>query len=391
MTSSIVLPAQGLVLAQVTTPTGVGYVPDALNEQGLLVQRRYRGVGAPVRTPDAPTPRGAAQLWEEHYYAEDTLTPILHPGAVRAAGLAYAPLAEYAQQFGLRLGQHPTYGPLCLRWGANAHGYHVGVAPAAAGTLAGTFTPVTDWSSGITYYQPALESLTATPTAFQAALAAAPGRVERPGVGDGSPAWAFTDAGALARLAAAHGEGFAVQQRTSVYTVELAPHPGAVSHRWPFATAEAARSWYRHLAGPTERSAGGESYPQLRWLASEYLLGQCVSEHLNQDCSLPVDWLALGALPPVAEDEAAGPLPGMYLTETERPRPVRVPTLAELLAQAPATDAELARRLGLSLAALRRRLLAPSHWRLAELRRVAEVTHCAWPALLARLDRELNG
>lgn len=114
--SKVVSPlTQAPVLAQVATPAGPSYVPQALNYAGLVVQRRYRGVGTPYRTHAAPQAYRAESVWEEYYAAEPHLVPIVHAAAVAAAGLNYEQVAQEARWRGPQLLEHPTYGPLCLR------------------------------------------------------------------------------------------------------------------------------------------------------------------------------------------------------------------------------------------------------------------------------------
>jgi hypothetical protein len=377
-------------LAQVTTPAGTGYVPYAQNHRGFVVQRRYRGVGVPHRTPASSSPNWCEPLLEDYALVVQSLTPVLHSAAVLAAGLDYNYLAEQAQLLGLDILTHPTYGDLCLRWGENAYGYHVFAAPVPAGTAQGAQTPFTDWASGITYYR---QSITLTPASpLRDALSELTHQVFlEQGVGGGPKGWYATNPAALAQIITTAGEPFTVQQCESVYRIELTLGPeGPPDKVWDFVTAEAAYAWYTHLASPLlDPQIIGQASARLVFATTERLNGQIMTDVMHMECWVSATSLRYTASAP-AQAGAPGPIPSRLLSEAEQPSISQVPTIRHLLSTLPLSVAQLNAQLELSAEALQQRLHNPYLWTLAELQRLAAIAELPMTLLLTRMARELN-
>ena len=140
------------ILAEVLTPAGeVWYVPRAQRHGTFLVQRRYVGAGPYCYTGNADE----GMLFVQQERATPVLVPYLNPGAVQEAGLDIATIMAWSAQHPGQIFTHPTYGPLCLQWGDNTHGYSV-MARAPNSIVAADavmVTPHTCWLTGRTYYQ----------------------------------------------------------------------------------------------------------------------------------------------------------------------------------------------------------------------------------------------
>lgn len=81
-------------------------------------------------------------------------------------------------------------------------------------------------------------------------------------------------------------------------------------------------------------------------------------------------------------------MPTMYLTEADQPGPRPVPTLGSLVQGLGLPEGELAGRLGLSAAGVRRRLQQSTQWSVADLQRLGSLLGQSLGALATLIARE---
>lgn len=373
-------------LAAVQTSYGTSYVPRARDFRGLVVQRRYRGLGTPTRW-QSPSPQAdelGGCIWQDYEWLVPYWQPVLNPQAIAATGLDYAQVAAWVQTHGTA---HPTYAPLCLRWGANGATCFVQALDTDE-TLHSPvvcFTAQTHPATGETLFY--LE--TALPEgALRTALQATAGLRRRAhSAGDYLRGEATPQLAAAQQVVAAHGYHWVWAQRYCVYEVAVTSSRAGervLEGCWQFATPEEARAWFGQL------SSGSSPSPQNRsrivWATlqtQERLLDEVGPREETLWKWLAPDW---AQMPPslnarhVAAVRAGG-VRADDLGYGDRPARERVPSLAALLAESALSGPEVAARLLLSWPGLRQRLGEAARWTEAELARVAAFTGWSVAAL----------
>ncbi|UOR07402.1 hypothetical protein MUN82_09955 [Hymenobacter aerilatus] len=317
----------------------------------------------------------------------------MHPKAVAAAGLDYDHVVQLARKQGGQLFEHPTYGPLLLHWGANAHGYTAFPVPEPEPVPhAIIFTPYTHWRFGYTYYQ--LASALPCDHPLNALVNQATSRLHQPqGVPGGQSGFYFTDLAEVEKIVESVGGLLVLHQRQSLYTVTVETAPNDCSHRWVFPVAEAARGWYSQLTGPQKIGSRlpHDYYPRLSWNQEAYVGGYPISTGIdcNEVCGLSSTQFAhLPTDVTVVEPWSVGPMYTQHLTDTDQPLEAHLPTLMQDIHQLTASGIDVAARLGLSANALRRRVLRPGNWRLQELEYLAQLTRKSVSALVDIIQHE---
>lgn len=377
-------------LAAVQTPQGTTYVPRAREFRGFLVQRRYRGLGPPTRWQYPPPEPGelGGQIWQNYEWLVPYWHPVLNPLALAAAGLDEAQVAAWVQTHGAAACTHPTYAPLCLRWGANGADCFVQaldneVAPRSPAVC---FTAHSHPATGEALFY--LETALPERPLLTALQQTAGLRRNSCLVGDYQSSYVTPHLAAAQQVVAAHGYGWAWAQRYCVYEVAVcSSHAGELVPEgcWQFATPEEARAWFGQLpsaAPPSPRDRSRIVWATLQ--TQERLLDQVrPGEETLQK------WVAPGwARTPrslnarqVAAVRARG-VRAADLGYGDQPAREPVPSLAALLAQQALPGPEVAARLLLSWPDLRQRLGQAAQWTDAELARVAAFT--GWSAAALR-------
>ena len=384
-------PIEPPLLAAVQSTHGTAYVPRARNYQGFLVQRRYRGIGTPRRWQDAvQSGKLGGQVWEEYARFVPYQRVFLNPAAVEAAGLNYAEVSTQVEACGEAVFTHPTYAPLCLHWGQNAHGYLVSPVDSTIPDSDQTpicFTVRTSQFTREHIYHlewPAEEGPLLSDLQQMGGLALHLWRDEESWRG-----YSTRNLAAAQRVVTTHGHTWAWAQRYSVYevTVESLSQP---MQRWRFATAEEARTWYERLPlGPRQDTAAYEEDHLLATLTNaERLLDTEFNGHIIETKYLPSDWQAKPFLlsPHQVAAVVANGIPKADLTTSDTPLCEPVPTLASILDEQKLSTTEVAARLGLTLPTLQRRLHNPSQWTVGELQRAAQLTNWPLSSIIQLLD-----
>lgn len=376
-------------LALVQTPQGTTYIPRVREFRGFVVQRRYRGLGPPSRW-QYPPPQAdelGGPIWQDYEWLVPIWQPVLHPPAIAAAGLDYAQVAAWVQTHGAAALAHPTYAPLCLRWGANGAECFVEAlaleeAPRCPVVC---FTAQTHPATGETLFY--LE--TALPEGpLRTALQETAGLRRRFLLaGDYQSGYATPQLAAAQQVVAAHGYRWAWAQRYCVYEVAVnSSYTGELVPEgcWQFATPEEARAWFGQL--PSWSPPSSRDRTRIVWATlqtQDRLLDEVrPGEETLQKWVAP-DW---AHTPPSlnARHVAAARARGVRAADLgygDRPAREAVPSLAALLAEQALSGPEVAARLQLSWPGLRQRLGEAARWTEAELARVAAFTGWSVAAL----------
>ena len=148
------------VIAQIVTPDIIRYALQVFTQQGYLVTRRRRGVGPPLppppplratewRPPNAAQPRVTYAEYQDYWH------PILNEVALERSGVSHEEISAWLTKPDHNALTHPTYAPLCLRWGTNPEGVYVQQYKVPAGDAERQlmFVPVWDRESRLTHYE----------------------------------------------------------------------------------------------------------------------------------------------------------------------------------------------------------------------------------------------
>ena len=384
-------------IAQVYTPQGANwYIAQAQQHQGFVVQRRYRGVGAPYYTHEYPG-NNQGRIWRNCRQVAPRVMPFLNPGAVRAVGLTTAAVYRWAAAHPGEIFSHPTYAPLCLRWGANPFGY--GVEELVEPTLSSNavpFTPHTCWQSGTTYYQLVLAPASEEPAIVDVLRAQAGLRIHDRELGwEGTwSGWYTTDRPAVERSLASRGQYMALAQPHLHYGVWLESAVGSEEHQvvaW-YATAEEAQAHFLALPEDPVPTGGHFNYPRVAVNSTVQWPGQGVRHRSLCDKALwpgAADSLLL-RVEGTGTSWMASPtsMASGNIDELEYPLPALVPTLANRLAATGFSRREVANSLRWTPEKLHEREQDPTGLTLHEMEQLAVLTKQTVPQLLSELRQE---
>lgn len=387
-----------LPLAHVQSPRGLWYIAHARNHHGFVVQRRYVGVGVPSYSRLQPAPAAAGMLWETYAFYQPHLVPFFNPESVRLAGLDMASILTWCDKHPEAVFGHPTYGPLCLRWGENLHGFSVAeffpeTLPVESAVVC--FTPHTCWFSGTTFYQ--LAPYLADDDPLLIALCRRAGLVphlHQIGTEGTWTGWYATDRGALERALVPYGRTFALDQVQVIYCV-WEVHENQKEHECVYyATAEEAVADYHSVpedSTPKQRSL--ESYPRLGIGFNQRLQGQEIQGSLFRE--KPVRSYELGLLRRRGFSNGgegimlSGQTDSTFLAVEDQPLHPAVPTLADRL-NAIGTNREwIAEQLGIAPVDLRAREQDPALLKMSEVQILAHLVRVPSLELFASICREI--
>jgi hypothetical protein len=387
-----------LPFAHVQSPRGLWYIAHARSHHGFVVQRRYVGVGAPSYARLQPVPAAAGMLWETHAFYQPHLVPFLNPDSVRLAGLDMAIILTWCAENPGDVFTHPTYGPLCLRWGENPHGFSVAEffpETLPVETAAVCFTPHTCWFSGTTFYQ--LASYLADDDPLLVALCRRAGLVphlHQIGAEGTWTGWCATDRGALERTLMAHGRAFALDQVQVIYCV-WEVHENQKEHKcFYYATPEeAVADYYSVPEDLTSRQRSLESYPRLGIGFNQWLQGQETQGYILQEKQVLSYELGLlrrrgfsnGGERTMLSVQTASE----FLAADDLPLQPAVPTLAELLNTAGPNRECIAEHLGITPLDLRAREQDPALLTMSEVQKLGHLMRIPSADLFASLCREM--
>jgi hypothetical protein len=373
-------------IARVRLPSGeICYVPHARNYRGFLVQRQYVGVGQPRYSHEPSVVGRVGRIWT----AFDTFTPhrrpVLFAAALAATGLDYAAVAAWIKRHRDEVFDHPTYAGLCLRWGSNAHGYHV--EPAEEESIgevdAVSFTLRTDGRAGCTHYH--LQTLLDTQSALFHELCSQAG-LKLGEDEEFANGYSTQNYAAAQRIVHARGLEWVWQQRYSVYEVTV-HFPEA--HRSPlharFATAEEARQWYDHLPST---SAPEAACPIATLSRAEKLEDERYADRNTAQKCLPVEWQGTG-LPRPAK-LTAPTARRADLTAWDLPPDEATTTVAGLLDAKGLGLGELGRQVGIYYPTIYKRAHNPRAWTVDNLLAIADYTQRPVSEILDLLMQEMN-
>lgn len=378
-----------LSLAIVQTPQGASwYIPRAQRyADGFVVQRRYQAVGAPQYAFEEEL--GIA--WEDTRRIAAHWIPYLNSAAVQAAGLDIAAIMAWSVVHPNQIFIHPTYAPLCLRWGENTFGYAVSeqVQPPVVENAV-PFTPHTCWLTGTTYYQ---LGMTEQGDLFSALClgAALTEHLQEVGLEGTWRGWYATDSEKISQVLAAKGQQLVLATPQVLYRVWLQVEPVDSEHLiGTYATAEETSMLYYSVleAGPAE-----EENACLRLLygfTTEWPGRELEWHMLHQKHVSVATGSALLA-------EIREPLPTAWLfaslmrhnvAEIERPLARRILTFKELLNTVSLARPEIAQALGWPLEKLLQCEDRPWELTLTEIRQVAWVVKVGEDKLLKQVKEE---
>ncbi len=390
---------QTLPIARVNTPRGaIWYIAHAREHHGFVVQRRYRGVGAPYYSHEHAG-SGRGRIWRDHRHVEPRVVPFLNPDAVRAAGLSLVAIHRWDAAHPGEIFSHPTYAPFCLRWGANPLGYGVEeLIEQPLSSAAVPFTPRTCWKSGTTYYQLALAPASQEPAVVDLLRAQAVLRMHDREMGwEGTwTGWYTLDRPAVERILAGVGQYMTLAQPHLLYGVWLDTGRWSEEQRvvaW-YATAEEAQAHFLALPEDPAPTDGPFGYPRVAVNSTVYWPGQAVRHRSLCDKAL---WPgAADALLLRAEGTGSSwmspptPTASGAIDELEYPLSTLVPTLANRLAATGLSRRELAESLGWTPEELHGREQDPTGLTLNEMERLAVLTKQTVPQLLSELRQEVQ-
>ena len=316
-------------LAEVHTPTGaIWYVPRARQHESFLVQRRYVNAGFNFYIAEEE------RLYQQYERAAPVLIPYLNPGAVQAAGLDTATIMAWSVQHPEQIFSHPTYGPLCLRWGDNAHGYTVKAQAAEVVPAENVVrvTPYTCWLTGTTYYQIDTDSVE---TSLFATLVAQAGMLlheQEVGLEGTWSGWCLTTLDAATTILAAAGYQLRLACSPLYYGVWLYPDAPGVVHWITISTkAEEALAFYQRLP---EVSSPAQSGSTAMW---GHTLGHPDQEpewYATEEKQIPFEYgvkLWQQQVIPYPNAVVTRQLYGHELALDEAPLRKRIPTLREFI------------------------------------------------------------
>jgi hypothetical protein len=387
-----------LPLAHVQSPRGLWYIAHALNHHGFVVQRRYVGVGTPSYFRLQPTPAAAGMLWETHAFYRPHLVPFLNPESVRLAGLDMAYILAWCTENPGAVFAHPTYGPLCLRWGENPHGFSVvelspKISPIEIGPLC--FTPHTCWLSGTTFYQLAtyLEDDDPLFIALYGRAGLVP-HLHQIGAEGTWTGWYTTDRGAIERVLASYGRTFVLDQVQLAYCV-WEVHDNQREHRCMYyaTVEEAVADYHSVLEDSTPRQYPIQSYPQLGIGFNRWLQGQETEQALLQEKQVFAHDLGLlrqrGFLNSREGTILSAPTASAFLAADDQPIQPAVPTLTDRLNTIGASREWIATQLGISLLDLRTREQDPALLTISEVQKLARLIGAPLPEFFTFLQQEI--
>lgn len=375
-----------LPIAQVRTPHGATwYIAYARRHHDFVVQRRYRGVGAPSyrQSPDFHPTR----VWKHYPYVTPYEEPFLNLRAIQAAGLSERHIRKWSAAHPGAIFTHPTYAAFCLRWGDNAHGYHVSELPEQVIEPGAVFvTPHTCWQSGTTYYQWSRAGTTDAKLLEQIRMAGdVRDHVRELGWEGTWQGWYTTDRGALENALASLGRRVVLAQPCIRYATWVAvPHE---QEKLLLLTdqAEAAQAYYAAL--PEERGV--------------YEGTQVAFGHLVQWPGQPVEQGMVAekfvAMPPQGDvflqhGAQGAPLPVRLnvneLADLEECTKTVLPTLAEVLATTGLSLKELAAALEWPVDEFQERAIHPERLTLAEIEQIATLSGRTVARLVGELREE---
>lgn len=380
-------------LAVVHTTRGTSYVPRTCDYKGFLAQRYYRGVGLAHRWYDSVPPgKLGGQLWEDYSHCAPYYRPVLNRVAVEEAGLVYSEVVEWANAYGEATFTHPTYAPLCLRWGANTYGSFVSELKSPVDQSmqqAICFTARTNPVTREHHYHlesPLLAGPLLTELQQAAGLELRSWRAEYRRGG-----YSTRLLEAAQRVVIGYGYRWAWAHRCSVYwiTVQFPTTANRSAQRWCFATAEEAQAWYDQLpVGPNLEDEAAYFCPIATLNSAERLFEEVLNQRLLAEKCLALDWEAQFT-PPNADKVAALIASGVRrenLTAEDDPYPTPFHSLATLLDRQALSAADTAAALGLTLSKLQQRLQDPTLWTVGELNCVAHYTNWLLPDIISLLD-----
>lgn len=380
---------QALPIAEVHPPQGgPRYIAHARSHHGLVVQRRYRGVGAPRYSADS---EGSGRLWKDHNRFAPHLVPFLNPGAVQAAGLSAPAVMRWSAAHPGHIFAHPTYAALCLRWGENPYGYRVEELEAQPlQTNDVPFTPHTCWHTGTTYYEFALASADGE-AVHRHLLARGLLRAHARELGqEGTWAgWYATDRPALEQALGGLRRRVVLAQTQVRYGVWLGPGPETAGLLAQYATAEEARAHFDGLPGQSS-AAATSVVAAVGCLVQP--AGQPVREWCFEEKPLAAHHAALlakgGGLSLIRPVVLSGMTTN--LAEQDRPLTEEVPLLTSLLTATGLPRPFVSQALGWPPATVQARERDPSQLTLAEVAQLARLTRQSVPRLVADLREEVR-
>ncbi|MGI4823585.1 MAG: hypothetical protein ACRYFV_20420 [Janthinobacterium lividum] len=286
---------------------------------------------------------------------------------------------------------HPTYAPLCLRWGENAFGYTVAEQvqqPVVESAV--PFTPHTCWLTGTTYYQLGMVEHEELFNALHKS-AALTEHIQELGLEGTWRGWYATDLWKIKQVLAAKGQQLVLACVQVLYGVWLQIEPVDSEH-WLgiYTRAEEASMLYQSSleAGPAKE--GHDCFKLLYGFATQWP-GQEVEWHMlhHKDVLIATGSALLS--------ETREPLSAAWLTasmlrrnvaEVERPLARRIITLKELLNTMDLTRLEVAQALGWSLERLLQGENRPWELTLIEVRQLAWVIKISEDKLLKQVKEE---
>ena len=377
-----------LPIAQVHTPHGaVWYISYARRHDDFVVQRRYRGIGAPSyrQWPEFHPTR----VWKYYRYVESYEEPFLNPGAIQAAGLSEKRIRKWNAAHPGAIFTHPTYAALCLRWGDNAHGYQVSELPEQVIEPGAVFlTPHTCWQSGTTYYHWGRATTADAELLEQVKMAGGLRDHVRELGWEGSwQGWYTTDRRALERVLAPLGRRVVLAQPCIRYANWVVAPQGQEEVLLQADQAEAAQASYAAL--PEKR--GVYEGPQVAF------------GHLVQWPGQPIEWSMVAekfvAMPPEGDFFLQHGVQGAplsvrldvnQLADLEECTSTVLPTLAEVLATTGLSQRTLAAELDWPVDEFQERAIHPERLTLAEIEQIAKISGRMVARLVAELREEVH-
>lgn len=394
MQPSLPIPSLPL-LAEVRTPTGaVWYVPRALQHGPFLVQRRYVGVGATYYSNYSYSNRAEARmLYAQRERAVPVLVPYLNPGAVQAAGLDIAAIMAWSAQHPGQIFSHPTYAPLCLRWGDNAHEYSV-TAHTPEATFAKEeilFTPSTCWLTGTTYYQVDADKIEEQVFTILVAQAGLLPHEQEFGLEGTWSGWCLTNIDAAAKILATTDHRVRIACLPLYYGAWLYPDaPGVIHWLNVSTTAEEALAIYQRLPEESNPSQAGST---VMW---GYALGypdQAPEWFSMSEKRIPFEYgvnLWHQRVVPYPNPVGTRQLFHSELAPVEAPLSMRIPTLREFMDAGSLSRWQLTQRMNWTAEKLMQVEDRPWELTLVEIRKLAKLLEVTEEKLVDNLQHELR-